>query len=215
MERFFERFAELPEDEMGLEAFRRLASEADTDVVGPPLADSHPLPQRAGASNDLDVTIAAVRQGVSAFIQGDPMPQRSLWSKRDDVTLANPFGPPRRGWSDVEETIERAAAEFSDGTVSFEEVSKVVTADLAYLVQIERFSAKVGGRDEPSSGSLRVTMILPARKRRLEDRAPPRRHDHHASPGGIRHPRPVRRRTPRVSSCSRSLTTWRTRIVPR
>jgi hypothetical protein len=43
MERFFERFAELPEDEMGLEAFRRLASEADTEVVGPPLAASHPL----------------------------------------------------------------------------------------------------------------------------------------------------------------------------
>jgi hypothetical protein len=169
VERFFERFAELPEDEMGLEAFRRLASEADTDVVGPPLADSHPLPQRAvapegphadrissedaGASNDLDVTIAAVRQGLNAFIQGDPMPQRSLWSKHDDVTLANPFGPPRHGWSDVEKAIERTAAEFRDGTVSFEEMSRVVTADLGYLVQIERWSAKVGGRDEPSSGS--------------------------------------------------------------
>ena len=43
VERFFERFAELPEDELGLEAFRRLASEADTDMVGPPLAVSHPL----------------------------------------------------------------------------------------------------------------------------------------------------------------------------
>jgi quercetin dioxygenase-like cupin family protein len=43
MERFFERFADLPEDEMGLEAFRRLSREADTEVVGPPLAASHPL----------------------------------------------------------------------------------------------------------------------------------------------------------------------------
>jgi quercetin dioxygenase-like cupin family protein len=43
VERFFERFAELPKDEVGLEGFRRLASEADTDVVGPPLAESHPL----------------------------------------------------------------------------------------------------------------------------------------------------------------------------
>jgi oxalate decarboxylase/phosphoglucose isomerase-like protein (cupin superfamily) len=43
VERFFERFAELPEDEVGLEAFRRLAREAETDVVGPPLAESHPL----------------------------------------------------------------------------------------------------------------------------------------------------------------------------
>ena len=43
VERFFERFSELPDDEVGLEAFRRLASEADTDVVGPPLAESHPV----------------------------------------------------------------------------------------------------------------------------------------------------------------------------
>ena len=43
VERFFERFAELREDEVGLEAFARLASEADTTVVGPPLADSHPV----------------------------------------------------------------------------------------------------------------------------------------------------------------------------
>jgi ketosteroid isomerase-like protein len=117
-------------------------------------------PEDAVASDDLDATIAAVRRGVNAFTQGDPMPQNSLWSKRDDITLANPLGPPRRGWSDVEEAIERAAAEFRDGTVSFEEVSRVVTADLAYLVEIERFSAKVSGRDEPSSGSLRVTMIF-------------------------------------------------------
>jgi quercetin dioxygenase-like cupin family protein len=43
VERFFERFAQLPKDEVRLERFRRLASEADTDVVGPPLAESHPL----------------------------------------------------------------------------------------------------------------------------------------------------------------------------
>jgi ketosteroid isomerase-like protein len=112
------------------------------------------------ASDDLDATITAVREGVNAFVQGDTMPQKSLWSRRDDVTLANPLGPPRRGWSNVEEAMDRAAAEFRDGTVSFEEISRVLTADLGYLVEIERWSAKVGGRDEPSSGSLRVTMIF-------------------------------------------------------
>jgi ketosteroid isomerase-like protein len=115
----------------------------------------------AVASDDLDATIAIVRQTVHAFIQGDPMPQKPLWSKRDDVTLANPLGrPPQRGWSDVEEAMERAAADLRDGTVSVEEVSKVVTADLGYVVEIEQVSAKVGGGDEPSSWSLRVTMIF-------------------------------------------------------
>jgi ketosteroid isomerase-like protein len=88
------------------------------------------------------------------------MPEKSFWSRRDDVTLANPLGPPRRGWSDVEQATDRAAAEFRDGTCSCEEISRVVTADLAYVLQIERWSARVGGRAEPSSGSLRVTMIF-------------------------------------------------------
>jgi quercetin dioxygenase-like cupin family protein len=49
LETFFERFAELPDDLSAAEAFRTLGSEVGMDVVGPPLADSHPLPQRAGA----------------------------------------------------------------------------------------------------------------------------------------------------------------------
>ncbi len=93
-------------------------------------------------------------------MKGDPEPEKRLWSRRDDVTLANPLGPPRRGWSEVEDAMERAAAELRDGSTSFEEVSKVVTPELAYVVGIQRFSAKVGGREEPSSGALRVTIVF-------------------------------------------------------
>jgi hypothetical protein len=42
MERFFERFAELPDDASPREAFTTLGSEAGMDVVGPPLAESDP-----------------------------------------------------------------------------------------------------------------------------------------------------------------------------
>ena len=31
-----------------------------------------------------------------------------LFSRRDDVTLANPLGPPHLGWGEVEKAIERA-----------------------------------------------------------------------------------------------------------
>ena len=34
---------------------------------------------------------------LEAFIQGDPEPVLTLWSKRDDAILANPFGPPGAG----------------------------------------------------------------------------------------------------------------------
>lgn len=43
MERFFDRFAELTSDHAGPEAFGMAGMEVGMDVVGPPLARSHPL----------------------------------------------------------------------------------------------------------------------------------------------------------------------------
>jgi RNase P/RNase MRP subunit p30 len=50
---------------------------------------------------DLDEVREQYHRAVEAFITGDPEPHDELWSKRDDVTLANPLGPPVRGWDAV------------------------------------------------------------------------------------------------------------------
>jgi len=42
METFFDRFASLPIDEVGPAAFRELGEPAGMEVIGPPLAQSHP-----------------------------------------------------------------------------------------------------------------------------------------------------------------------------
>jgi hypothetical protein len=43
-EEFFKRYAQLPVEERGVEAFARVAAETKAfEVVGPPLADSDPL----------------------------------------------------------------------------------------------------------------------------------------------------------------------------
>ena len=44
------------------------------------------------------------------FVKGNPEPLKMMYSHREDVTLANPFGPPARGWEQVNETLKRAAA---------------------------------------------------------------------------------------------------------
>ena len=100
-------------------------------------------------------------RALDSFFKGDANPVKPLFSHRDDVTLANPFGPPRRGWAEVEETMELAAANYSDGgVVGFEQVSKYVTPDLAYIVEIEHYEAKLGGSDEVTPVSLRCTTIF-------------------------------------------------------
>ena len=43
MEGFFDRFAELPSEAVDVDAFRRIGEAVGMEVVGPPLAVSHPL----------------------------------------------------------------------------------------------------------------------------------------------------------------------------
>jgi ketosteroid isomerase-like protein len=92
---------------------------------------------------------------------GNPDVYKSLYSRRDDVTLANPFGPPVRGWSNVSATLDRAAENYRDGEVAgFENVSKIVEGDLAYTVEVESYRARVGGADEMTAVSVRVTSVF-------------------------------------------------------
>jgi hypothetical protein len=47
-----------------------------------------------------------------------------------------------------------------DSRSSFENVANYVTAELAYIVELERYQAKVGGREEIALVALRVTSIF-------------------------------------------------------
>jgi ketosteroid isomerase-like protein len=100
-------------------------------------------------------------RSVEALIKGDPEPQRMLWSRRDDVTLANPYGPPAKGWDRVCQVAASAAALLREGEgLTFDRISSYETADLAYDVGIQRFRAKLGGADDLVPVALRVTTIF-------------------------------------------------------
>lgn len=113
------------------------------------------------SKSDLTQVMEEDHRALDAFVKGDPEPKKKMFSRRDDVTLANPFGPPARGWDQVEETLERASSQLRDGEPNrFERISEYATADLAYIVEIERTRVKVGGANEPAEVSLRVTTIF-------------------------------------------------------
>ena len=114
------------------------------------------MPQR----DDFDGLVQQYLQALEPFLKGDPNPLTELYSRRDDVTFANPLGPPRLGRAAVEKAIGEAAANFEGGSVRFEEVSRYTTPDLGYLVQIERYEVKLAGGEDVIPHSLRVTMIL-------------------------------------------------------
>lgn len=98
------------------------------------------------------------------LINGRPELYQSLYSRRDDVTLANPFapfGPVSRGFAQVSETIARGASNYVQGQVlGFENISTFLTTELGYIVEVERFEATVRGREEMAPLALRVTTIV-------------------------------------------------------
>jgi ketosteroid isomerase-like protein len=109
----------------------------------------------------LEDFIDQYHRAMGDFFRGDPAPAKGLYSHREDVSLANPFGPVALGWRQVEETMERAASNYQDGGASgFDTLTTLATPELAYLVEIERFEARVGGEQQLASGALRVTSIL-------------------------------------------------------
>jgi ketosteroid isomerase-like protein len=112
-------------------------------------------------ASDFDQFVEQYHRALDEFFRGDPNPAKALYSHLEDATLANPFGPVAIGWELVAEAMERAASNYRDGeATTFETLSTHVTPDLAYLVEVERFRAKVGGSEELASGELRVTSIL-------------------------------------------------------
>ena len=112
-------------------------------------------------ATDLESFIDEYHRALDAFFRGDPEPAKRLYSHGDDASLGNPFGPVVVGWPAVEETMNRAAANYRDGgATGFETLRAHAGSELAYLVEVEGFAAKIGGSKELSSGALRVTSVL-------------------------------------------------------
>ncbi|MER8561346.1 nuclear transport factor 2 family protein [Mesorhizobium sp. M0578] len=112
-------------------------------------------------ASDLTKFIEQDHLALDAFVKGDPEPLKNLYSRHDDVIIANPFGPPAKGWRKAAETMERAATNYRHGkAIGFERISEYATADLGYIIEVERFQSKVGGGNKLVPIALRVTTIF-------------------------------------------------------
>lgn len=110
---------------------------------------------------DFGQVIEESHRALDEIARGDPSRFFELFSDGEDATLANPYGPPARGRAEIEEAGRRAATNYRDGrAVGFENFATYVTTELAYILEIERFEAKVAGSDEITPVALRVTSIF-------------------------------------------------------
>ena len=82
------------------------------------------------AVDDFEQVVEQYQRSLGEVVKGNPEPQKKLWSHREDVTLANPLGPPVRGWEQVAAAADRAVSNLRDGErVDFESVAEYVTPE--------------------------------------------------------------------------------------
>ncbi len=110
--------------------------------------------------SELMQAIEQDHRALDALVMGDPEPKKRMFSRLDDVTLANPLIPVVRGWAEVAKVLEGVAAAMRDGEPHrFERVCEYATQGLAYVLEFERSRAKFGGSAEVAPFSLRVTTV--------------------------------------------------------
>ncbi|HMG26156.1 MAG TPA: nuclear transport factor 2 family protein [Acidimicrobiia bacterium] len=112
-------------------------------------------------ASDLSAVMQQDHEALGSFVKGDPEPKKKLYSRRDDATLANPLGPPARGWRQIEQTLEHASSILHDGELlGFDRISEGASGDLAYIVEIERYRVRAGDAEQVGPSTLRVTTVF-------------------------------------------------------
>lgn len=109
-----------------------------------------------------DAAFAASHDALRAMGRGDPAPSQRQYSRRGDEALSNPVSPPIVGHDSIARETARVAAGLSGGFESFEfeEVVRVVTPDLGYVLGFERAMVRRVGSDAASLMALRVTTVF-------------------------------------------------------
>jgi len=96
--------------------------------------------------NDLEEVVEQYHTALDVFVRGTPEPMKALFSRADDVVLANPFGPAVQGWDKASAALDYASSRFKDGTATgFDRLASYVTAELATIYEVEQGDISVGG----------------------------------------------------------------------
>ena len=73
---------------------------------------------------DWDEFIAHLLDALRRFVEGDAEPYKSLWSRRDDVTIFGGWGGYEQGWAEVGPRLDWAASRYSEGWLDQENLGQ-------------------------------------------------------------------------------------------
>src|SRR5262245_52221680 len=104
--------------------------------------------------------IVQLHAAMAKVANGDTSDIKALYSETDDATSFYGWGGYEKGWDSVSRRWEWAGRQFKGGTVSYQNITTIVTEELGYTTDIENFEVRVDGMDLPTRWSNRVTHIF-------------------------------------------------------
>ena len=115
-------------------------------------------------TTDLDAVIEKTHEAVTRTLSGQADVYRGVLSVQDDVTFGNSFGVFVSGQDEVSDKLAETGARYRNVEIlGFQPVARYVADDLACLVEVELYRARVDGTEFAVIGQ-RVTNVF-----RLED----------------------------------------------
>ena len=134
-------------------------------LLEPPMTlPSAPIPTASamnGLAPDVEAAVTALRLAMARVAMGDVEAIKALYSRSAEATSFYGWGGYEHGWEHVSKRWDWAGQQFQGGTVSYVNVTTVVTADMVLLTDIETFSEqRVAGVDGLTGWSNRVTHVL-------------------------------------------------------
>ena len=115
---------------------------------------AQPLPAPLAAA------IARLHAAMAKVANGDISALKALYAHSDDATSFYGWGGYEKGWDAVSKRWDWAGRQFKGGTVSYDSVTTVATAELAHTTDIETFQVRMDGMDQPTQWSNRVTHVF-------------------------------------------------------
>ena len=118
---------------------------------------------RGTLADDLGGAIARYQLAQKEFVKGNPQPLKDICSHAEDVTVLGGYGGFEKGWSaQVEKRYDWASARFNstEDERRIENISQVVTPEMAYTVDIERTKIRLANTSEVRPMALRVTTVF-------------------------------------------------------
>jgi ketosteroid isomerase-like protein len=111
-------------------------------------------------SQPFAAAVARLQEAMAKVANGDVSAIKALYAHSDDATSFYGWGGYEKGWDAVSRRWDWAGQQFRGGTVSYQNVTTIVTAELAYTTDIETFEVRMAGMDQPTQWSNRVTHVF-------------------------------------------------------